>query len=606
MPKQSGSNTDKIAKKGIIRWDYAIGIGTFIFVLLVSIVGGGTYRILSDRLSDDFQKLRFNVFGSFPVSPRLAFLDVTDSSLVRLGSPRYDRALNTLVFNALANLDVDAVLVDINFVGYTTPEIDTALVESLGKVPKSILPVVIIPGVKPRIEAAFPELLQAAEGTGHIVVEPDIDGIYRHYALTMKGPDGNVDSIAVALLRTLGKLPDTTKWKTDSAGKILIPFYGPWNKGPPHYTIDQVINSLSDENLKDELRNEFEGKTLVLSEASYSGKDYGSTPFESTYPLGALHMNVLNALLLDKPFAPQSYLEKIILLLLALIVLLVSAKKNSWPLFICTGAVLPFIISLYCLFRFQFAYVLPDPFMSIMGSIILFVLLTILKGLTESQNKEMMKHNLSRFFAPSIIDKVLKDEDVMNRAERKTLAIMFTDIVGFSAWCSTTEPEEIRSTLNTYFNSMTSIVFSHGGTVDKFIGDGLLVFFGDPELLENPARSAVSVAVEMQKAIPALSELFKKRNGLDLKIRIGINYGPVVVGGIGSEQILEYTVLGTHVNMAQRLEANALPGGILISESVYQQLGSEVLNNSGFSCTDSREIELKGSGVQTVYYLNLG
>lgn len=557
--------------------------------------------ILSNRLSDDFQKIRYAVFGSFPVAPRLAFLDITDSSLASLGAVRYDRVLNTRVFRALSGLDIEAVLLDVNFAGYSDSEIDADLADAVKNGPTTILPVVIVPGKPPRLEGAFPGLRAAAAAVGHIVVEPDTDGVYRRYPLERAGPDGNVDSLALAAARVLGKIPDTSRWKTDAGGTIAIPYFGPWEEGPSHYTIDQVVGSLADAELREGLRNELEGQTVVLSDASYSGKDYGSTPFESRYPLGGIHMNVLNALLLDRPFRSQGLPEKTLLLLCPLLVLTLSVLGGSWRSFVPLGIALPFAIAGYSVFRFQFSMVVPDPFLPLLGSILLFLLLSLLKGMTESQNKEILRRNLGRFFAPAIVGKVLENDDALNRAERKNLAIMFTDIVRFSSWCAITEPEEIRATLNAYFSTMTEIVFRNGGTVDKFMGDGILAFFGDPNTLENPSLAALTVALEMQRAIPALAARFMEKNGLDLKIRIGINYGPVVVGSIGSEHILEYTVLGTQVNLAQRLESNAEPGGILISDSVFRMIDGNGIEAGTCAFSGPYEIELKGSGVQLVH-----
>jgi adenylate cyclase len=123
---------------------------------------------------------------------------------------------------------------------------------------------------------------------------------------------------------------------------------------------------------------------------------------------------------------------------------------------------------------------------------------------------------------------------------------------------------------------MTSIVFKYEGTIDKFIGDGLMAFFGDPiEQSDHPLR-AVRTAMEMQQKVGSLREIWSAQSRLPICIRIGINTGEVVVGDMGSKQIVDYTVIGANVNLSQRLEAQAPSGGILISEPVYRAVQSSV------------------------------
>jgi adenylate cyclase len=134
----------------------------------------------------------------------------------------------------------------------------------------------------------------------------------------------------------------------------------------------------------------------------------------------------------------------------------------------------------------------------------------------------------------------------------------------------------VRMLLNEYFGRMIEIVFRHDGTLDKFLGDGLMVFFGDPEPQADHAERCVRAAVEMQRAAADLDRAWKARGDMPLAIRIGINTGEAIVGNMGSERRLSYTALGRAVNLAQRLEAHAPVGGILISARTNQQLEGRV------------------------------
>ena len=123
---------------------------------------------------------------------------------------------------------------------------------------------------------------------------------------------------------------------------------------------------------------------------------------------------------------------------------------------------------------------------------------------------------------------------------------------------------------------LIEIVFQHEGTVDKYIGDGLMVFFGDPEPQPDHALRCVRTAIAMQQRTAELREKWLKRGGFPLRIRIGINTGEVVVGNMGSARRLAYTVLGSAVNLASRLESNAPVGGILISERTHELVKADV------------------------------
>ncbi len=137
-------------------------------------------------------------------------------------------------------------------------------------------------------------------------------------------------------------------------------------------------------------------------------------------------------------------------------------------------------------------------------------------------------------------------------------------------------PDQIKNLLNEYFEAMTEIVFKHGGTVDKFIGDGLMVFFGDPEAQPDHALRAARASIEMQRRVAELRSAWRQRGDMPIEIRIGINTGPVVVGNMGSARRLSYTVLGSHVNLAQRLESNAPVGGVLVGAATWNLIKDEI------------------------------
>ena len=155
---------------------------------------------------------------------------------------------------------------------------------------------------------------------------------------------------------------------------------------------------------------------------------------------------------------------------------------------------------------------------------------------------------------------------------RKKLTIFFSDIKNFTSSSEGLQPEDLTRYLNEYFSEMTDIALNHGATIDKYIGDAMMVFFGDPESKgeREDARACVNMALKMQKKIKNLQSKWRNEGFYEpFQIRMGINTGYCNVGNFGSEQRLTYTIIGGEVNIAQRLEAAAPSDGILLSYESY-------------------------------------
>jgi class 3 adenylate cyclase len=174
---------------------------------------------------------------------------------------------------------------------------------------------------------------------------------------------------------------------------------------------------------------------------------------------------------------------------------------------------------------------------------------------------------LRRYVSPQIAESIVSGErDVSMRPSRKFLTTFFSDIRGFTEAAERMEPEELVEEINDYLSEMTDIVFKHGGTLDKYVGDAMMVFFGDPIQQEDHAQRAVRMGLEMRERLVALQERWMRRYHDVFKIGIGISTGWVTVGDIGSAARSDYTVLGNQVNLAARLADRAQAGQILVTE----------------------------------------
>jgi adenylate cyclase len=189
------------------------------------------------------------------------------------------------------------------------------------------------------------------------------------------------------------------------------------------------------------------------------------------------------------------------------------------------------------------------------------------------REEEMMRSRLERFHSPQVIEMILKGsqeaKDNVMEPNEVIATILFTDIVGFTRLAEQISPRETNIILNKYFSAMTDIVFRHDGTLDKYIGDGLMAVFGAPMERQDDAVRAISAAKEMRRYIaPMITE--RESPTKEFNIRIGINTGRVVAGNIGSPKRMDYTVIGDPVNIAARLESLAEPNQILIGEETYK------------------------------------
>jgi adenylate cyclase len=191
----------------------------------------------------------------------------------------------------------------------------------------------------------------------------------------------------------------------------------------------------------------------------------------------------------------------------------------------------------------------------------------------ELSRRVIERQALERFVSSSIVEKILANPDQVHLGgENQTVTILFADVRGFTRMSEKMEPQEVVELLNEYFTEMTDLVFENGGTLDKYLGDGLMAVFGAPLTKPDDAVRAVKTAIEMQKALHRLNQDWEAKGQRSLKIGLGINTGPVTAGNIGSARRMDYTVIGDAVNISSRLCANAAGGQILISESTHRSL----------------------------------
>ncbi|MEO8647919.1 MAG: adenylate/guanylate cyclase domain-containing protein [Acidobacteriota bacterium] len=203
------------------------------------------------------------------------------------------------------------------------------------------------------------------------------------------------------------------------------------------------------------------------------------------------------------------------------------------------------------------------------------------KAHTRLAREEVARANYSRFMPEYVVKQLLENPDSIRLGGvNQTITVLFADIRGFTTLAESEKPEKVVGLLNRYFSAMTEIIFAHGGTLDKYIGDELMALFGAPTASEEDALNAVKAAVTMQKRMAELNSELTAEGFPRIAIGIGLHTGEATVGYIGSEKRSEYTAIGDTVNLASRLQSNAETGQILMSEATHAASGHVIPVNT--------------------------
>lgn len=201
------------------------------------------------------------------------------------------------------------------------------------------------------------------------------------------------------------------------------------------------------------------------------------------------------------------------------------------------------------------------------------------------RSKDKLRATFEQFVAPSVVEQVLAHKDEIKLGgQRQEISVLFADIRGYTAWSESVEPEKLVETLNHYLNLAAGVILSWEGTLDKYLGDGLMAIFNAPLPQPDHVFRAADAALAVRRAVQEVN----LQHGHQLQVGIGVTVGEAVVGYIGNERALNYTAVGDTVNVAKRLQEMAQHGQILIDERLVARLGNKVRGKS------LGEVTLKG------------
>lgn len=449
----------------------------------------------------------------------------------------------------------------------------------------------------------LPEFMDAAP-MGMLNISPDEDGIVRRVPLVALMGEEVYPSLAVrTLMEATGKKNLILRSDIDGLkslkigpyeipvspeGFLLVPFKGPSR----HYTYIPAVQVLKGE----AGRKQLEGRIAFLGTSATGLLDIRATPFDNIYPGVEVHASVLDSIMNSRfiespPWVPGMQVLAMLICGAAAGFAFAFARPR---LYAPVGAGLLFAVIYLSFHLFEKGFYFSPLYCTItlagQGTLLL-----MLRFWHEERQKIVLRTAFSRYVAPEVVSRITKMEGNVFAGEEKDLTIMFTDIRGFTSISEKLQPQQVVKMLNRYFTPMTALIRENKGTLDKFIGDALMAFWNAPLPVPGHERLAVGTAMAMQEKLGALNHELEAEFGCTLRMGVGLHSGKAYVGNMGSEELLNYTLIGDNVNLASRLEGLCPKyGAALVISSSTMQACTPASEGGEFAFQQLDKLRVKG------------
>lgn len=546
------------------------------------------------------------------------------------------RSIYVKVIENLTEAGVKAIGIDINMLGpdQFSPQNDSLMRAAIKRSGKVVLAGKIDEVLERSIDERntliqnqkinFSNIFYDADSSiGIVQLPPDYDGVFRRYLpyVFTSSINKNIPSFGAAVLNKYYNLNhDYTAQRKDgyfdyNGTKIpmfdnytyLINYYGPSSTFPKIKFIDVLDDKdflttdeieldveLNTWDMEDGLLQSeiFKDKVVLIGSTMPEDRDLFPTSFAKGDLEGdnliygvEIHANAINNVLNRDFLSKQSKLTEIIeIIFLVFIIFFITdvirrlkLKNNSLLelvnlIIVSLSIFLLYEISIYFFITHKLIISIIAPAVSILIS---YFASTAYHFIKERQQNVLIKGMFSTYVSKDVVNELLNNPDKLKLGgEKKNVTILFSDIAGFTTFSEGKQPEELVLFINEYLNEMTDIVLKNKGTLDKYLGDAIMAFWGAPLEVEDHAYKACLAALEMQKSTNEISKRWISAGEQPLKIRIGINSGEVIVGNMGGVKRFDYTVMGDNVNLASRLEGanKQYNSKIMIGESTYESI----------------------------------
>lgn len=315
---------------------------------------------------------------------------------------------------------------------------------------------------------------------------------------------------------------------------------------------------------------EMKGKTIIFGDHSAAAKDFSNTPLDGQLANPLIYGIAMSNILENDFIQPVSASIALIYLIVFIILLLLLSTILDVFKFGLTSAGFILLFMLLNFTAFIYLNQLIPVFNILLPALGTAVYILIFRIYESQVTMGVLEGSLQSYLSPHLMDKIKNDPDMLKLGgERKRISVLFSDIAGFTSFTDQADPAEVQDVLEEYFSEMTSIVFANKGIVDKYMGDGIMAFFENPPDGVTSAQTAVKSAVDMQEKAEELNEKYKVQNRFPFSVYVGIATGYAKVGNIGPPEKVDYTVIGSVVNRASRLDSAGTAGDILMDEDTY-------------------------------------
>ena len=488
-----------------------------------------------------------------------------------------------------------------------------------------------IPGAR-ELVLPMPSLVETAGGLGHILRTTDSDGVLRRIPLFYSVKGGFVPALALAAafrhmdvdpaslrivrghtIRFKPRRAEEVVVSIDSHGRAWINYAGPWGKRFDHFPYSWLLSQERSGEGKNQLPGWFKDKTVVVPNLTTGSGDQGPTPFERDFPFSEVHLHLLNMLLTRQFLRDANPVETALTLVIPTVILTAAALAGGPGLILPTFAAVLVTYLIAVQQAFDNSGIILPVVIPVLALTFGLILLLAARFFIVDRERLRFLSALCACLPPKTVREIRHSPGRMPHlleGNRRELSILFADIRSFSAFCQKADPLEVQRVLREYLTAMTDILRTHGDTLDKYMGDGIMAFFGDAEpegggeekeedRVERQAANAVRAGLAMQKKMTELNARWQVQGRETHLIRIGINTGVVTVGKMGTEHLWDYTVLGTEVNKAQRLESESEPGGLLLARHTFALARKQGLLPEDLP---TKTATLKGLGEHTDLY----
>ncbi|HEX2827148.1 MAG TPA: adenylate/guanylate cyclase domain-containing protein [Burkholderiales bacterium] len=465
----------------------------------------------------------------------------------------------------------------------------------------------------------LPAFQQNAASAGHFNPVVENDGITRRVPMIVKYKDGYYEALSLAMLRVLlgsppiksdigeeglsmgyegleGLIVGKYRVPVDAEAAALIPYRGP--KGSfEYYSLVDVINKrVPVEALR--------GKIALIGTTVPGLLDLRATPVDPSYPGVEIHANMIAAMLDENlqqrpPYAPGAEFATILLLGLLLAVWLPGLSPTR-AIAVALAALL--LVAGGNLALYEFEHLVFPLASSLVLIIVLFTLNMAYGFLVEARGRKEITGRFGQYVPPEVVDQIAQDpENASMRGESREMTVLFTDVRGFTTISEGLEAQALSTLMNEFLTPLTEVIYKHRGTIDKYMGDCIMAFWGAPLKDPDHARNGVLAGLEMQRTLKALQPTFRDRNWPEIRIGVGLNTGRMSVGNMGSRVRLAYTVMGDAVNLASRLEGITKEYGadIIVGEDTKNAVPDVVFR-------EIDRVRVKGKDTAVTIYEPLG